>query len=305
MDSASAVLICMVVALLIPCGFHARKSMLFKQANKCIRERDYTRALKLAEELIARYPKEYRSFLVAASAAYRLHEYEKTLAYCEDAKRLQAVSQHLYYHSALAKYELCMQDAMQDADRALELFPNYNSILFHSSIYMAYFKFEEALDDCNKAIAMDSTKHSAYAYRSTILLRLNRFEEAEADSEKALELIPKDATSELVAQVLRLRATLLFCSQQKIPEAIEAVSQSMELGDKNVALVARAYFHSVAGDLDAAWKDLDEGERENNSKFVRGLDHSYSSSVATMRNQKRLEYLHAKSIATFLTFRWL
>ncbi len=79
-----------------------------------------------------------------------------------------------------------------------------------------------ALDEVEKAIAIDPRNHAAYATKTTLLSRLGRYEESEAAARKAIELYPRDAIS-----YANLGDALLH--QGKTEAAVEAGRRSVEL----------------------------------------------------------------------------
>jgi tetratricopeptide (TPR) repeat protein len=63
--------------------------------------------------------------------------------------------------------------------------------------------YEEAVNDLNRAIAIDSKYAEAYRGREQCLRKLNRIQEAEADSQKLNELIANDKTKDFLAAFSR------------------------------------------------------------------------------------------------------
>jgi tetratricopeptide (TPR) repeat protein len=103
-----------------------------------------------------------------------------------------------------------------------------------------------ALDEVDKAIAIDPRSHPAYATKTTLLSRLMRYADSEAAARKAIELDPRDAVS-----YANLGDALLH--QGKTAAAVEAGRRSVELD----STLTNAWYNygvslSAAGDAPGA-----------------------------------------------------
>jgi len=103
-----------------------------------------------------------------------------------------------------------------------------------------------ALDEVEKAIAIDPRSHAGYATKTTLLSRLGRYADSEAAARKAIELDPGDAVS-----YANLGDALLH--QGKTAAAVEAGRHSVELD----STLTNAWYNygvslSTAGDAEGA-----------------------------------------------------
>jgi DnaJ family protein C protein 7 len=88
-------------------------------------------------------------------------------------------------------------EAVQLYTEALNVFPDaigINSTLFsnRAAAHMKIRNYQEALDDCNKAIELDETNLKAYRRKATCETALEKFEEAVRTYEKACKLDPEN-----------------------------------------------------------------------------------------------------------------
>jgi len=103
-----------------------------------------------------------------------------------------------------------------------------------------------ALEEVDRAIAIDPKNHPAYATKTTLMSRMGRYAESEAAARKAIELAPRDAVS-----YANLGDALL--QQGKVQEAVAAGRRSVELD----STLTNAWYNlgvslSAAGDAPGA-----------------------------------------------------
>jgi tetratricopeptide (TPR) repeat protein len=105
--------------------------------------------------------------------------------------------------------------------------------------------YAEAVDDFNRAIALNPKEAIAYSDRALSEIGLNLFDAARADADKAAALDPNNAGAMVVRGALLLRA-------EKFTEAIAMLSKALSLwpqSDFAIGLRAQAYFHTAQYDL--------------------------------------------------------
>jgi Flp pilus assembly protein TadD len=88
--------------------------------------------------------------------------------------------------------------------------------------YMREGNLLAALDEADRAIALDPTSHPAFATKTTILSRLGRYPESEAAARRSIQLMPEDAVS-----YANLSDALM--QQGKVGPAVEAARRSVSL----------------------------------------------------------------------------
>ena len=106
--------------------------------------------------------------------------------------------------------------------------------------------WDAALEEVDRAIAIDPRNHAAYSIKTTILSRLGRYPESEAAARKAVELQPRDAVS-----FANLSDALL--QQGKIAPSVEAAARAVAID----STMANGWYNygvalSAAGDAPGA-----------------------------------------------------
>jgi len=108
----------------------------------------------------------------------------------------------------------------------------FRSSLFYAMRGLAYLwlqKYQQAIQDCNKAISLKAKFHTAYDYRGVAYTHLGQFKLAIEDFNRAIELLPMYAQ----AYINRARALIRL---QKYQEALRDFERALEL-NPNVAQV--------------------------------------------------------------------
>lgn len=126
-------------------------------------------------------------------------------------------SAYLAYSRAIA----CKEDAMFYYNRANVLSINH--------------KFNDAINDYNKAIALDSSKSEFYHNRAITFFKMNRINESLNDFAKALQLSPNNA------EIYENRANL-YVSLDKWTEALKDIQMAMQLNPANKQLQLKKEF---------------------------------------------------------------
>jgi len=146
-----------------------------------------------------------------------------------------------------------------DPARAIRLFSKAISIHPHawffthrSVAYSTRNRIDEAVNDANQAIRLDSRSAPAYTIRANFLLLKNEFNLAIEDYTKAIELDPKDA------QAWLNRGNAYF-AKEDLDKAINDFDTALQLAPSlTTAVMARAKAHNVHGRLDQAIADYDQ-----------------------------------------------
>jgi tetratricopeptide (TPR) repeat protein len=104
----------------------------------------------------------------------------------------------------IARNQKDYRKAIEFFDKAISLNDRKKSYFFERGRVKLFLgNHDEALNDMNTAITIDPEYEEAYWSRSVCLKKLNRIEEAEADSRKAEELSGRDKTRDLLAALSR------------------------------------------------------------------------------------------------------
>jgi tetratricopeptide (TPR) repeat protein len=137
-----------------------------------------------------------------AMAYYNLGDYEKALEDCTSIITNDSKSWYPYYLKAHISRKLGnYQEALESINRAIN-YANDISAMVYSTRAMIYYndldKYLDALNDCDKALKIDSSDFFAYKVRGTIFLQAGQInpselEKALFDFNKAISIDSKDA----------------------------------------------------------------------------------------------------------------
>ncbi len=97
------------------------------------------------------------------------------------------------------------------------------------------YKFNDAINDYNKAIALDSTKADLYHNRAITFFKLYKINESLKDFAKALQLSPNNA------EIYENRANL-YVSLKKWDEALKDIQMGLQLNPTNKQLLLKREF---------------------------------------------------------------
>jgi len=141
--------------------------------------------------------------------------------------------------------------ALQDLDKALALDPRFfDTYISRGKIYRQTNQLDKAMQDYSKAIAIKPNDPDVYNNRGNVYFSMNKFNEAIADYNKVLQYNPNDsrALGNLGAVYARL---------QKFPEALETLNRAIRLNPGYVdAYLNRAIIFAQTGKPSEAIKDF-------------------------------------------------
>lgn len=165
--------------------------------------------VRLWQDTIARSPGNSRAHFHLAMVYFEQQRYEEALKKFEDAAQ---TGQTEYTYTLLIDWGLTY-DALGRTEKALEKFRAAakieNTAHAHSLIGMCLAKLKEpgaALEELDRAIALDPGYDNGYTYRGNVYRMLNELERAEKDYRKALEINPNsEAARQNLEAVVRQR----------------------------------------------------------------------------------------------------
>lgn len=148
------------------------------------------------------------------------------------------------------------QEALEDFNKAIALNPKYADA--HLNIGIALFKqgkLEPALQSYDQAIRLKPEASDAYQNRGVVLLNSNRLNEAAEDFNRAIELNPWNA------EALSNRG-LTYSRQGKPQDGLADLDKAIELSPKMAqARMNRGIVHAMLGHGESALDDLDLAAR--------------------------------------------
>lgn len=158
-----------------------------------------------------------------------------------------------YRFRAMAHAELGnVPRAIADLDQAIRLKPDdIQALLNRGTFFLRQKQYENALEDCNKGLAIDDARADLMALRGRVNEARGASELAAADFSKAIELDPDNAADYLVWRGdLRMKADDLLGAISDFDRALTIRP------DNGYALSRRASAHWANQHLDAALQDF-------------------------------------------------
>ena len=136
-----------------------------------------------------------------------------------------------YYNRGDTFFDLGkFEDAIQNYDKAIELDSNVNSACYYNrgTAYFSLGKFEDAIQDYNKAIDLNPNDDLSYSNRGNAYFSLGKFEDAIQDYNKAIDLNPNDDLS------YNNKGNAYF-SLGKFEDAIQDYNKAIDLNPNNAS----------------------------------------------------------------------
>ena len=164
-----------------------------------------------------------------------------------------------------------LEEALSNWDSAIELdSKKANWYQFRARTYAAFSRFEEALEDCNRALGLsppqsDIFRATLYDSRARALTGLCRFEEALSDCNRGLGLCGQNAT--VCATLYSARAEA-YLGQKDYEEALSDCNRALEQGGRDEKLYValyqtRARVYESLGCYEEALKDCEHALEQN------------------------------------------
>lgn len=158
-----------------------------------------------------------------------------------------------YYLRGLAKYYLTdLLGSELDLARSIRLLPEFPRLYMVRGIVRSEnFKLQQALDDFDEAIGLDSSYTEAYFYKSLSHLVLHKYESALVDINHVIEL------DTIYPNVFILRG-VIHAQLQNFDEAIRDFTKCIEQNPENSrALIERGSAYAKLRQTDFAMADID------------------------------------------------
>jgi tetratricopeptide (TPR) repeat protein len=136
-------------------------------------------------------------------------------------------------------------------------------------------RFQEAVEDCGKAVSLDPGNAWAYFYRAAGSFALGRLDAARADLRR-LALVPRAAQARLAGQVF---SALMEAKAGNGGKAVGLIGRALEGHPRGTWIRAlRANLEASRGDYDAALRDI-ESVLRGGGKSLPGRDFSLSQAL--------------------------
>src|SRR6185369_12766049 len=151
-------------------------------------------AYRLAMRAIRLDPKNGDAFIIAGAACHDLDQTDQALKYINEGFALNHNGADILGYETRAQifYKLGkFQDAIDDASRSIALKPKDSyRYSMRGSIYVAQKRFKEAVKDYDTAVRLAPNPAEAYFDRANCFMFMREYQKALADYNKAISLEP-------------------------------------------------------------------------------------------------------------------
>lgn len=166
----------------------------------------------------------------------RTRQYDKAIKTYEDILRVdenneQALRRLMYVYSFLSNRERSLEKArigIEYATRYIEVNGTAEGYVERGNLLIDLYDLEASVDDCKKAIALDSEAFYAYNNLGCALLKLRRIDEAIEPLEKVIEMSPE------YEPLPYINLAECFTIQKRYEEAIALYNKVMEIWPNRV-----------------------------------------------------------------------
>ena len=149
-----------------------------------------------------------------------------------------------------------MEQALADCDAALASNPGHFAALdIRSIIYLRMVRYEEALADANAMIRVKPDDAKGYVVRCSAYERLKRFDEALADCTHCLQIDTDNA------EALNGRGTILFNGKKQYRAALADFDRAIALKQDGTYYLNRSRCYFMLGDLPQALDNARKAQR--------------------------------------------
>ncbi len=159
-----------------------------------IRLNVWSGALKLYEDILVKFPNSFVALNSAGAESMRLDRNEKSLKYFNRSVRVAPNNYKAYYNRGLLYLKNQKPNsAIQNFDRALELYEYYKLFNARATAYLQLGDVAKAMSDANHSLELKSDNPKAHYILGTAYDKLNQTENALNEYNLALELDEDDA----------------------------------------------------------------------------------------------------------------
>ncbi len=258
--------------------YYLRAINYYKVANRADALADYEKAIQLAPDFIeaifnrawdlySRYqdvdieaeadrilkinPQSGLSSLLLASKYVHQRDWEKALAYQEQARAADPEDFHVYYNRGyIYLFQHDYKKATDDCNKAREIWPDATGpILCLADIQSAQKNYDQALELINKALQINPQNASVHTFKAAMLMAKKDNDGAKAEVEAALKIDPQSPNA------LRVRSDLAVADNDNVKAAAD-LNKALEASPNNTdVLLARGYIYLNMGNTVSATED--------------------------------------------------
>jgi tetratricopeptide (TPR) repeat protein len=258
--------------------YYLRATSYYKTANRLDVLADYDKTLQLAPDFVESIfsrawdlystyqevdieaeanrilkinPQSGLSSRLFAYQAERQRDWEKALAYYEQARSADAEDFHVYYDRGYAYFEMHeYTKASEDCDQALEIWPGATgALLCLADIQYAQKNYDQALENINQALQLNPQNAGAHAFKAAALMGKQDNMGAKAEVDAALKIDPQHSSA------LRFHASLAMADDDSM-QAISDLNKALDAYPNNpMVILDRGHIYLDEGNTDRALQD--------------------------------------------------
>jgi tetratricopeptide (TPR) repeat protein len=213
-----------------------------------IGQRDYNRALQMADQVLQRDPNNLPARLTRTSALFSLGERDRAKQELQSIVKAAPTSADARYQLAAIDFTEKRYKQAEDAFQQIRRdFPNDKRSVFGlTETYIAQNDFKDALQIINDEIKKDPNRNDLRVTLANILVRAHQYDQAIQQYQELAAKSPKDAS-------LYVRLGETYRLKGDFPAAIDAFKKASALGPNDVtALVRLAMLLDALGRKDEA-----------------------------------------------------
>ncbi|MBX9951760.1 MAG: tetratricopeptide repeat protein [Candidatus Obscuribacterales bacterium] len=152
-------------------------------------------AFRVLKQMAERFTKDAFLYDWIALQFIEHHKYKEAITYSNAAIKLNrrfpcALTNRAVAYFGLGKHS---QQAINDCDKAIAIDPRYaNAYATKAAALLDFNKYRECIEAASKAISFDSNSKEAYHNRGVAYMKLKVWDKADQDLERAIQLTPQD-----------------------------------------------------------------------------------------------------------------
>lgn len=245
----------------------------YRQATILFEAGQYEDAIISYSKAISLNSSSASAFNDRGNAYTQLGNLDQALADYEQAAALDpGLPEPIFNQGWIKKSQGKYEEALEYFKTAGEISPliGYDVFTNRCSIYYELKKFEQAINECSSAIALEPARYWAYASRAVVYLSQEKYQEALSDFEQSLSLNPNDSDALWGLGWANFKLN-------DFDAAIEATQQAIDLSPTEPRLYFNlGLFFVAAGASDKAVAAYEEG-----ISLSKGLDAQTRSDLYT------------------------
>lgn len=210
------------------------------------REKRYEEALEICRELVKLEPRNLFT-RTKLGKCYELMENNEKAIECyrmilaTDKEYAPAIRRLMYLYSYLSNEERDMEKCklgIQYATKLIEVTGSAEGYVERGNLYIDLYELEKAVEDCKKAIELDSEAYYAYNNLGCALLKLRRVDEAKEPLEQVIDMDPDRD------HLPYLNLAECYVLKKEYDKAIKAYKEVLRLRPKSLSIkeeIAKVY----------------------------------------------------------------